>query len=80
MKKNYYPDDEKCEPDKENCQRMIEGEEKPIEYNDNCEDCTYFSCKYIPAGAEEKFRQGELDSMFPEGIDDGFNFSDFGEN
>jgi len=48
--------------------------------NDNYKDYNYFSCKYMPAGAEEEFRQGELDSMFPEGIDDGFNFSDFGEN
>ena len=74
MKNNYYPNDEKCEPNEENCQRMIRGEEKPTEYEDgNCQDCVYFSCKYMPAGAEEEFRQGEIESMFPEGIDDGFD-------
>ena len=53
---------------------MMQGEEKTTEYNDgNCQDCAYFSCKYMLAGAEEKFRQGELDSMFPDGIDDGFD-------
>ena len=52
----------------------MRGEEKPTEYEDgSCQDCVCFSCKYMLAGAEEAFRQGELEVMFPEGIDDGFN-------
>ena len=72
-------DEEK--PNIENCQRIESPDDEiPQKYDSTeCQDCTTWDCIYMPEGESEKFMQGELESMFPEGIDDGFNFSDFGD-
>lgn len=64
-----FPEGEK--PTSEYCYRMFENdEEAPIEYDeDECVDCTYFECIYMPLGSKEKFNREELDSMFPNGFE-----------
>ena len=66
-------------PNKEDCQRMEYGGEAPESYDSTeCQDCTYWDCIFMPEKACKEFMDGEQEAMFPEGIDDGFNFSDFG--
>ena len=53
----------------------------PTSYEaDECEECTNWDCKYMPDDAYDKLMEDELDSIFPNRIDDGFNFSDYGED
>jgi hypothetical protein len=65
----------------ETCQRMQTEDDPPDSYDSSeCQDCTNWDCIFMPGSAYDDFMRGELETMFPEGVDDGFNSSDFGEN
>ncbi len=66
-------------PSVDECQRMDSVEEMPDAYDANeCQDCSNGNCIFMPESEYRKFMDGETESMFPDGIDDGFNFSDAG--
>ncbi len=45
-----------------------------------CDECMMFGCEFISDERREEFKNKMVDMMFPNGQDDGFNCSDFGED
>ena len=62
------------------CQRMESENDIPKAYDaEECAGCGNFNCIFMPESKYNKLMERELENMFPEGMDDGFDFSDFGE-
>jgi hypothetical protein len=45
-----------------------------------CDECMMFGCEFISDERREAFKDEMVNMMFPNGQDDGFNLSDFGED
>ena len=82
MKRKTYGDcdDPRNDPDGDNCFLLEADPSINISTEtsiDDCQDCTNWDCKFMKPGMREEFEEGELASMFPDGIDDGFNTDDW---
>ena len=71
-------DDPRHEPNANNCFLLDDDPYIDISTETSmidCQDCTSWTCKYMKPGMREEFEEGELASMFPDGIDDGYHWN-----